>query len=250
MSYGPEIESVYEEIRRNPGQDLVSIKQKFQYFETGDITSLIECALSVLQDLQFIFKDKAHYFVLNDQAWRNKEVFSRLSKIFKQDPVSDESLNYIFASLFEQLFVKPDRMFVTNIHYQVNSKFNKTLVGHEKINAWKRMMECWGLGRRLYSGFYALPQQTLMQDIVSGIEKWEGALHPFCENIIHPILPCVTSEGRIFRGVIFCLMALHHENRIQLSYKQDLPYKSYGPQNELNWITIERRTVYDDAMSQ
>ncbi len=238
MCYGPEIAEIYERIRRFPGQNVRSLKEHFQYNEAGDVTSLIDCTLTVLEDLQFIVNKENQYYTTEDRNWSNKEVFCRLRKIGGPTE-QEESLDYIFASLFEHLFVKPDKMFVTNIHYHVNSKFTKTLVGHEKINAWKRMMECWGLGRRLYSGFYGLPHQSLVRDIISGVEKWEGGLQPFCEEVVHPILPCLTFEGKIYRGVIFGLMSLHQTKTVHLSFKQDLPYKSYGPKNEFNWIKIE-----------
>ncbi|ANA81029.1 hypothetical protein PVOR_07280 [Paenibacillus vortex V453] len=250
MCYGPEIEVIYENLRTNPGLDLKKLKAKFQHVDSGDITSLIECGLTVLEDLQFVYKDKCKYFVLQDKPWCNKEVLLKLRKLSISEDLPSDSLDKIFASLFEQLFVKPDRLFVSNIHYQINSQLMKTLVGHEKVNAWKRMMECWGLGRRIYSGFYALPQLSLMKSIIKGNEAWEGGLHPFCENIIHPVIPCLTAEGNIYRGVIFSLMALHQEGVLELSYMQDLHYKSYGPKNELNWIKVERRCDLNDALSQ
>lgn len=250
MCYGPEIESIYESLRKNPGLDVASLKTKFQYVDSGDITSLIECGLTVLMDLEFVYKDKSKFFVIQDKPWCNKEVFLKLRTISMSETVPIDSLDKIFASLFEWLYVKPDRLFVSNIHYQINSRLMKTVIGHEKVNAWKRMMECWGLGRRIYSGFYALPQLSLMKSIIKGNEAWEGGLHPFCENVIHPIIPCLTSDGNIYRGVIFSLMALHQEGWLQMSYVQDLPYKSYGPKNEFNWIKMERRYDLNDTLSK
>jgi hypothetical protein len=247
MCYGPELESIFETIRRQPGQDITMLKQNYQYVKEGDITSLIDSALTMLEDLEFVRREGTRYFTLEDRSWSNKEVFLKLQRISQ---LNDESLNYVFASLYEQIFVKPDRMFATNIHYQINSKFTKTMVGHEKINAWKRMMECWGLGRRVYSGFYALPHLTLLQEIISEIGEWEGGLHPFCDKNIKPILPCVTSEGNIFRGTIYGLMALHDQNVLEISYKQDLPYKSYGPNNEWNWIKIGKKESLHDTLSE
>ncbi|ERM19688.1 hypothetical protein [Brevibacillus laterosporus] len=250
MCYGPEIEVIYEELRANDGMDTNGLKTKFQYREEGDITSLIECALTVLEDLQFIYKDKARFYVSQNKAWSNKEVFLRLREISTSDDIPSDSLDNIFATIFEQFFVKPDRLFVSNIHYQVNSQLMKTVVGHEKVNAWKRMMECWGLGRRVYSGFYALPQLSLMRSIIERNEAWEGGLHLFCEKFIHPVIPCLTSEGNIYKGIIFSLMGLDEAGEIELSYVQDLPYKSYGPKNTLNWIKVERRSDTNASLSQ
>ncbi len=241
MCYGPEVQEVYEFIRNKPGIDITILAEKFRYMETDKISSLIESALTILVDLQFVYRAGKNYYPVEDRLWSNREVILKLQKIVLSGKQKDESLNYVFASMYDQLFVKPDTLFVTNLHYQVNRKFNKTLIGHEKINAWKRMMECWGLGRRVYSGFYALPHFSLLSEIINYAGEWEGGLHPFCETIINPILPCVTDEGNIFKGLIYGLIFLHDLNVLHISYKQDLPYKSYGPNNEYNWIKLERR---------
>lgn len=240
MCYGPEIESIYETIRKNPVVDVQTLKQNYQYNEEGDISSLIDGALTILLDLHFIRKEERNLIVTEDKCWSNQEVLSRLRSISQSETNNDENLNFVFSSLYEEIFVKQDKMFVTNIHYHVNSRFMKTMVGHEKINAWKRMMECWGLGRRIYTGFYALPHQSLLKEIVLNVGEWEGGLHPFCEKYIHPIFPCITSEGMIFRGVIFGLMGLHNK-AVEISYKQDLPFKSYGPNQEWNWIQLRKQ---------
>nr|WP_247681822.1 hypothetical protein [Paenibacillus sp. Marseille-P2973] len=248
MCYGPEIEVIYETIRKNPGLDTPVLRNEYQYDAKGDISSLIDSVLTILEDLQFIRKEEKGFVPTEGRPWSNIEVFSRLQVIAHEEVSREDSLNYIFASLYEQFFVRPDRMFVTNLHYLVNRKFTKTLVGHEKINAWKRMMECWGLGRRVYSGFYALPHLSLLKQIIMDVGEWEGGLHPFCETKIHPTLPCITAEGNIFKGIIFGLMALHERNRVEISYKQDLPYKSYGPKSEWNWIQIGKQVETYDTL--
>jgi len=240
MCYGPEIEDIYETIRVQPNLNRQWLREKYQYIQDGDISSLIDGALTILEDLQFIENEDNCYKVLQDLPWRNKEVFVRLQRVTEREGNLSEGLNLVFSTLHEQLFVKPDRLYATNIHYHVNNQFPKTLVGHEKINAWKRMMECWGLGRRVYSGFYALPHLSLMRELIKDVEEWEGALHSFCEENIHPTLPCITAEGNIFRGVIFGLLALSERSDIEISYKQDLPYKAYGQQGEWNWINLKK----------
>lgn len=248
MCYGPEIEKIYESIRKQPERTLNDLTRQYQYDQEGDIASLVDSVLTVLEDLEFIQKKDGVLIASEDSPWSNIEVFRRLQRIALSESNSDNLLNFIFATLYEQLFVKPDRLYLTNIHYQVNSKFPKTLVGHEKINAWKRMMESWGLGRRVYSGFYALPHLSLLREIVSEVLEWEGSLHLFCEKNIHPIIPCLTSNGSIFSGVIFGLRALHGEQFLEISYKQDFPYKSYGPQNSWNWIRFRKRGNTDDTL--
>ncbi|MFG0216648.1 hypothetical protein ACFU8X_26690 [Brevibacillus porteri] len=236
MCYGPELKVIYESIRQNPGLNRNHLKNDYQYKEKGDISSLIDGALTMLIDLNFIHEDEGYMYVKDDRDWRVTSVFKELSNISKCE--ERETLNFIFSSLYDQVFVKPNQLFVTNIHYQINSSLSKMMVGHEKINAWKRIMEYFGLGRRVYSGFYALPNLALLHEIIMEVGEWEGGLHPFCENVINPILPCITSEGNIFRGMLYGLIALNEEKIIEVSNKQDLPYKSYGPNHQWNWIKI------------
>jgi hypothetical protein len=241
MCYGPEIQAIYESIRREPGQTLSQLVEKYQYQRDGDISSLVTGALTMLKDLQFIHQDETRYLPISNHRWSVTDVFRKLNEISKTE--NDETLDYIFSSLYDELFVKPDKMFIVNIHYHVNSKFTKTMIGHEKVNTWKRIMEFFGLGRRVYSGFYALPHLSLLRQIVSEIGDWEGGLHPFCERNIHPIIPCLTFEGNIFKGLLFGLLELNNQKIIEVSHKQDLPFKSYGQNYEWNWIKVKKKGV-------
>ncbi|NRR19750.1 hypothetical protein [Brevibacillus sp. MS2.2] len=236
MCYGPELKAIYESIRQNPGQSRSHLKNSYQYENEGDITSLIDGALTMLKDLNFIHEEDGNIYSKDGRDWRVIDVFRELSHISEFE--EGETLNRIFSNLYDQVFVKPDQLYVVNIHYQINSILSKTMVGREKINAWKRIMEYFGLGRRVYSGFYALPHLALLHEIILESGEWEGGLHPFCENVINPILPCITSEGNIFRGMLYGLIALNDQKVIEISNKQDLPYKSYGPNHQWNWIKI------------
>lgn len=236
MCYGPEIRSIYEIIRREQKQTIHELKEKFQYSGEGDITSLIDGALVLLKDLQFVNQENQVYFPVEPQ-WSVIEIFKKLRAISQVK--QEDSLNYVFSTLYEELFVKPDRLFLVNMHYHINSKFDKTMVGHEKVNAWKRIMEYFGLGRRVYAGFYALPHLGLLKEILSAVGPWEGGLHPFCENKLHPIIPCITGDGNVFKGLLFGLVSLNDQGYIELSYKQDLPFKAYGPEHQWNWIKVD-----------
>lgn len=236
MCYGPEIEAIYESIRQGSGMNRSQLKSAYQYREEGDITSLIDGTLTILKNLRFIYEENGKMYSSEGREWKVTDVFRELTKISEQE--ESETLNLVFATLYDQVFVKPDKIFVDNIHYQVNSLLSKIMVGHEKINAWKRIMEFLGLGRRVYSGFYALPHLSLLREIILEVRGWEGGLHPFCENVIQPTLPCITSGGSIFRGMLYGLLALNDEKIIDITYKQDLPFKSYGPNHQWNWIKI------------
>lgn len=236
MCYGPEIQTIFESILRQPGKTVGDLKHEFQYKQDGDIKSLIEGVITFLEEVKYVNRTEEGIIPL-EKEWDRLRLFRNMREISRHEPI--DSLNYVFTTLYDQLFVKPDRMFLTNMHHHINSKFERTLVGHEKINAWKRMMECFGLGRRAYTGFYALPQISLLKELVQHISSWEGPLHQYCETHIEPTLPCLTTEGNVYSGLIFGLAYLNSIGYIELSQKQDLPFKSYGPNHEWNWIHIK-----------
>lgn len=234
MCYGPEIVSIYEHIRSRSGVTLDELCQSYQYRPDGDIRSLIEITLTFLSDLALI-ADREEQYVALGTGWDDLAFFSKLNQIGQEE--TPDSLNHVFARMFYQLFVVPDRMYIRNVHYHVNQQFEKTVVGQEKVNAWKRIMECFGLGYRAYSGFYALPQLRLMELFLNRSGQWEGPLQQYCEEHIDPILPCVY-QGRIYSGILAGLNFLDKRGQIKLSRKQDLPYPSYGPDHGWNWIQV------------
>ncbi len=234
MCYGPEIPSVYEVICMQPDITLEELKVTFSYSEKSDITSLIENTLSFLEALQLLEKKENGYFSLTSE-WDDLFFLKRLADIRKME--LNNSLNYVFSSLYFELYVKPNKMYIDDLHYYVNKAFSDTVVGKEKINAWKRIMECFGLGYRMYSGFYALPHPNLFRKLVSNQGSWDGPLIQYCQEVIHPIVPCVWA-GQIFTGTLMALNLLHKEKKVRLERKQDLPYPSYGPEQQWNWITI------------
>lgn len=233
MCYGPEIKSMFECLKNEPGLTISEIKEKYQYDSSGDVKSLVDSVFVFLKELEFIEQKEDRNYISTPQ-WSTVEMFRRLNAMSKKG--NEETLNYVFSSLYETLFVKPDKLFVSNLHYHVNSYYGKTIVGTEKVNAWKRIMECYGLGRRVYSGFYALPRLELLVEIINEIGVWEGPLHQYCERYINPILPCITAEGNVYRGLLHGLNALHEKGIIEINNKQDLPYKSYGQEYNWNWI--------------
>ncbi|TCP53885.1 hypothetical protein EV586_105231 [Tumebacillus sp. BK434] len=234
MCYGPELESIYEVVRRSPDCTLDDLQMKFQYAEEGDIRSLIEGAVTVLTDLGLVY-DREGKFCSQGDAWDVIDVLLRLRRVGNES--EEATFDHVFSHMYYELFVKSNTMFIKNLHHQTNQRFPDTLVGKEKVNAWKRMMEFFGVGHRVYSGFYALPQLRLMERFIERSGEWSGPLHQYCQEQIHPVLPCV-HNGDVFRGVIYGLSFLDKQGVIRLTRKQDLPYSSYGPQHQWNWIEV------------
>ncbi|SMP32046.1 MULTISPECIES: hypothetical protein [Laceyella] len=234
MCYGPEIPSIYEMIKENPRITIDELKEIFQYTTATDISSLIENTISFLMTIQFIEKKESGYLAICGD-WDVIMFLKRLVEISKNEPTN--SLNYVFTTLYYELFIKPNKLYIEDVHYSVNKHFNEIMVGKEKINAWKRIMEFFGLGYRMYTGFYALPHLSLLQQLVKRSGSFSGSLYQYCLDNIHPIIPCI-HQGQIFDGLLMGLSFLNKEEIIHLERKQDLPYPSFGSKQQWNWITI------------
>lgn len=236
ICYGPEIHSVFHTIQKYPNIRMSDLVNKFQYKPEGNITSLIEAVLQFLQALEVIDIDKYKQISTKETRLDFIDIHLRFNTI--ADKLNDPSNpNYVFTTMFFDLFVKPNTLFIHDLHFETNNRFKSISISQEKINAWKRIMEYLGLGYRYNGGFYALPQYKLIKHLINYIGDWEGPLHLFFEDKIHPIIPCVY-KGNVYNGVIYSILNLNDSHKIQLTRKQDLPFQAYGEKKEWNWITV------------
>jgi hypothetical protein len=238
ICYGPEIDSILNTIQNKPGIKKEVLIKNYQYFEQGDISSLVDAAINFLVELGFIQvqNSKEIWPIKFEGQVSRLDIIKRLSELSNEtmDPVDP---NYIFSSMYYRLFVTPNRLFIKDLYYETNLAYERLAISQEKINAWKRIMEYLGLGYRVYSGFYALPQYNLMKEVIKEIGKWEGPLHLFFERKIDPIIPCLTNGG-IYNGITFSILNLGETGMFTLSKKQDLPYLSFGENSHWNWIQV------------
>jgi hypothetical protein len=237
ICYGPEIGAILQTIQENPGIEREKLINLFQYKPEGDISSLIDAALIFLLNLHFIQIDEAkQLYSLRQSEVRSFHYLQRLREIASES-INMEDSNYIFSSMYEKLFVVPNQLYIKDLYFEANLKFERKSISQEKVNAWKRIMEYFGLGYRVYGGFYALPQLKLMEGLVKEIGPWEGPLQLYFEKKINPIIPCV-HNGTIFNGMVYAVLNLAKDPFLKLNKKQDLPYNSFGEKKEWNWVKI------------
>ncbi|MEH7238849.1 hypothetical protein [Bacillus sp. JJ1562] len=237
ICYGPEIGAILNTVQKYPGIQKNNLIKNYQYQPEGNTSSLVESVLNFLINLNFIDvdKEKSIWPLVNDAKVTELTLVKRLNEIADNNPDPTDP-NYVFSTMYFHLFVKPNRMYIKDLYYETNLVFDKLAISQEKVNAWKRIMEHIGLGYRVYGGFYALPHPKLFKSIVEEVEEWDGSLQLFFEEMIHPIIPCI-SNGTVFKGVLYCVLELGQKGVLELSKKQDLPYLSYGD-NGLNWVTM------------
>ncbi|MBO9128585.1 hypothetical protein [Bacillus sp. 165] len=236
MCYGPELEAIHMVVCRQPGITMIELTDLFQYNPDGDITSLIEGAITFLKEVDFLAVEEKRIYP-RQNGWDVITLLKRLNEIMKNE--KEPSFNYLFSTMYYELFIKPDRLYVQDIYYETNAVFVSQPVGQEKVNAWKRIMEFLGLGYRAYGGFYALPHPTLLLKIIASQKGWEGPAQIFCQEHVSTIIPC-EYKGKVYQGILHGLQGLHSNGIIKLQYKQDLPYVHYdGMHGRWNWLQIK-----------
>ncbi|MCS0671609.1 hypothetical protein [Cytobacillus firmus] len=237
ICYGPEITSIMKTIQKHPGISKADLIQKFQYDNQGDISSLVEATLNFLLNLNFIkTSNKKEFVPIFNEEIKEISFLKRLKEITDKADDADDP-NVIFSTLYLKLFIISNELYLKDLYYEANLLFEKMAISQEKINAWKRIMEYFGLGYRVYGGFYALPKLKIIEDIIEEIGEWEGPLQVFFEEKINPIIPCVYNRN-VFKGMIYVFLNLHEQEIIKLSKMQDLPHTSFGEKNEWNWVKI------------
>jgi hypothetical protein len=238
ICYGPEILAINNTIRLNPGINRTELVKRYQLNTDNDITSLVDAVINFLLNLKFITVDR------EKSLWsRHTDPVEKLDYIVKLTEINNTSgglsdQNFVFSRVYFDSFVMPNQLFIKDMHYITNLNYDKVSISHEKINAWKRIMEFFGLGYRMYGGFYALPQPKLMENIINRIGPWEGPLQQYFEKEINKYLPCFYN-GNIFNGVKYSLLNLNENKKVNLLKKQDLPFPSFGEHSEFNWIKVK-----------
>jgi hypothetical protein len=242
ICYGPEIMAINNTIRLNPGVTRMELVKDYQSNTDNDITSLIDAVINFLLNLKFIKVDK------EKSLWSaHTECIEKIDYIVKLTEINNtlgdlSNQNFVFSRVFFDSFVIPNQLFIKDLYYITNLNYGRVSISHEKINAWKRIMEFFGLGYRMYGGFYALPQPKLMENIINRIGPWEGSLQQYFEKEINKYIPCVYN-GNIFNGIKYSLLNLNDNEKVSLLKKQDLPFSSFGENYEFNWIKVKGELI-------
>jgi len=207
--YGPELESLFFYIHKFTYKDIeVSREQLYSVYLPHSLpaskgqTKNIDDALHYLKSARLIAGDKSYVSLLQE---RNSALpfsalllhqFRELESISLHLPVVD----CLYITLLEQLYVNPNRVWVSDVHAAANQLELARQIGgvsQEKINAWRRVMEFLGLGYRIGNGFYCLYQPELLYSVVRRWERTEGTLQELFENHLQSWFPCLSTRGEI-----------------------------------------------------
>jgi len=261
--YGPELESLYRYIKKYTQlQKGVSCEQIYSLYLPAKVeskpgqTKNIEDALGFLYSAGLVAGDRTCYYVpIMDTADLDITISSSLSQpelsfplilLLQFKKMQEAShvlppLDLLYVTLLEQLFIKPDQIWISDVHSAVNKLSLANTVGgvsQEKVNAWKRVMEFLGLGYRASGGFYCLYQPQLLYSLGRLWRTSKGPLQPFLEDHLALWMPCLSERGDIATSLKHPFEWLERKGRLTLFSQQDFPFRAYFGNRRVKGIEL------------
>ena len=236
--YGPELESLYSFIEMYGPQEKDTL---FRYYltpnqgESGKTN--IEDALTFLVSSRMLKKRMGKYYVSEKTNCFKLQLLSNLRSIQKGELDSSNPLDQWYLEFLDILFIKPNRTVVFQLHQCFNTCGAPGMISEEKVNAWKRFMECIGVGWRAFGGFYTFYRPELLLEIIQDWPEKEGPFQFFLDNHLEKYLPWQTAQGDIASALTNTLSYLEKTGNIILSTRQDLPQRSYLGNRQVKWIS-------------
>lgn len=237
--YGPELQTIAEYIATKPSVTKEKIIHTFVPSINGNLgnTTNLEDALAFLTSAHIIDKNANGTY---ENQCMNTPFHARLLACLRQIQ-QDSSLRVHpadgwYYEIIDRLFVQPDEVLQFGLHKKINALISTEQFSEERINAWKRVLEFAGVGRRIYSGFLCNYHPKRIQEIITLWTETEGPLQLFLEKHFDTFLPWKTKNAEMSRALSIPLEYLHTQGILTLSLKQDLPHRSYIKHNRSNWI--------------
>lgn len=146
----------------------------------------------------------------------------------------------LYMLILEELFVRPNRVFVADLHTEANKLRQVQEVGglsKEKLQAWKRVMAYLGMGWRVGDGFVCACVPSLLMEILDTWEYDEGPLQVFLEAYLGKFLPFQTVGGDLADSIGQSLLHSARNGGLVLVARYDSPAKPYFGEQRLRHLT-------------
>jgi hypothetical protein len=243
--YGPELEAIYTYLAEANGSlSRQAIHQAFMPTYQGErlaSTQNIDDALSFLVAANLVEENgKFHITVdCSDLPFRLLAL-RQLQRLTKGEIQAKHKVDPLYMLILDELFIKPDRLFVTDVHAEANQVREVKEVGglsREKLQAWKRVMTFLGVGQRIGNGFQCAYVPDLLLSILDCWSEGNGLLQSFFETRLVNFLPFETLTGDLAQAVSQPLLYLAAQRKITLAPRQDSPSKSYFGEQRFRYIT-------------
>jgi hypothetical protein len=252
--YGPELEAIHTFVAQQGGQGAIlsrhDIHQAFiPTLSDGRLGKKqnVDDALSFLKAARLIVESRAsesttYYAADNANTPFRVQTLQAMRQLETGHRKPGHPTDALYTLLLTELFVKPNRLFVKDLHSQANQLRQVREAGglsKEKTQTWKRVMEYLGIGRRVAGGFLCAYAPGLVTEILDTWERDQDTLQSFLETRFAQALPFESEDGDIADCVAPAFEHLAKEGTIALFPLQDSPSKHYF--GKKRWKGIERR---------
>lgn len=245
--YGPELEAIYNYIVKcniqnvNPSKTEICTMLMLPQTEGKSVSEQsVEDALAFLKSAHLITEEMGYVaydhtpsvpFAIRVLPW--------LRRLEQGAVPTDHPLDPLYTCLLTELFIKPDQLFVADVHTSANRLPAVQSVGglsQEKIRAWERVMTFLGIGQRIADGFQCVYAPTLMSMILEQWKERRGTLQSFLEDCLAWMLPYANTNGDLAQAALIPLSYLHTRGQIELFPLQDSPTRAYFGQKRYKGI--------------
>jgi len=133
---------------------------------------------------------------------------------------AEHEIDRYYLGLIARLFIKPNRMTVTDLYAAANELLEWNGMGHlvrDQVASWGRVMEYFQIGTTTGTlGFSCAYSPQLIASILHQWNQREGRLGEFFETTFSIYLPYQTADGALARTVCAMLDDLVEEGIIEL----------------------------------
>jgi hypothetical protein len=166
-------------------------------------------------------------------------ILQQMMSLYTQKIHALHQIDSLYMLILDEVFIKKNRLFVENLHIEANSLRALKQIGglsQEKMQAWRRVMEFLGVGKRVGMGFYCTYSPTLLLEIINSRIPQQSALQSFFENSLAAFLPFEMSSHGAAHAVLEPLRSLAEAGKISLISRQDSPNKAYFGEQRIQYI--------------
>lgn len=244
--YGPELGAVYNFVSQGTGpvsrQDIYWSFLPTHQDDKVTSTQNIDDALSFLVSAGLVKSNgRFHSPLITPVKSFRLLVLQQLQALATGEIEPSHKTDPLYFQLLDQLFIKPDVLYIADVHTEANKLRVVADVGgisQEKIRSWKRVMAFLGLGQRIAQGFQCRYAPDLLLEILDAWPEREGILQELFESHLALYMPFQTQAGELAQAVRHSLLYLSQQQVVVMRAYQDSSSKPYFGENRWRHIAL------------
>ncbi len=167
-------------------------------------------------------------------------ILRQMNRLARREIEAKHQLDPLYMMILDEVFIRPNRLFVDKMHIEVNKLRQVKAVGglsREKVQAWNRVMAFLGVGKTVGSGFQCVYTPALLRTILHSWAEKSASLQSFFETHLAVFLPFETESKSVAHAVSEPLRYLAMRGEIALESRQDSPSRAYFGNQRFQYIT-------------